>query len=81
MATALPPSSTDKAIVDTQYRKPKPDLYTLLLVISLVAILVGIIFLCLYNSVFEWKLSDPSVQTSMMSHGREFATSIVRLIG
>ncbi|MCC6123627.1 MAG: hypothetical protein IT426_01560 [Pirellulales bacterium] len=58
MATALPPSSTDKPGVQTQYRKPKADLYTLLLAIALAAILVAIIFLCLYNGVFEWKMTD-----------------------
>jgi hypothetical protein len=57
MATSLPPSSNDNPSSPTQYRKPKADLYTLMLVIALVAILVGILFLCLYNGVYEWKVS------------------------
>jgi hypothetical protein len=73
MATALPPSSTDKPSVETQYRKPKADLYTLMLVISLVAILVGILFLCLYNGVYEWKMNE-NVTTSMILHGKELAS-------
>jgi hypothetical protein len=64
MATMSPPSSTDKPGVETHYRKPRVDLYTLLLAIALVAILIGIIFLCMYNSEFQWKTKE-SIQTSM----------------
>jgi hypothetical protein len=53
MATALPPNSSDRPSVDTQYRKPKADLYTLLLAIALVAILIGSLFLFLYNSAYK----------------------------
>ena len=70
MATALPPSSSsDNPRVDTQYRKPRADLYTLMLAVSLVAILVGIIFLCLYNGVYDWKMKDPSVNAGMIMPG------------
>ncbi|MEN6457993.1 MAG: hypothetical protein ABFC63_03620 [Thermoguttaceae bacterium] len=36
-------------------RKAKPDIYTVLLVIALCAVIVGIVFLCLYNADYEWK--------------------------
>jgi hypothetical protein len=38
------------------YRKAQPDLYTLMLVVALLAVIVGIIFLCLEMNVYEWKL-------------------------
>jgi hypothetical protein len=67
MATSLPPSSNDNPSAPQQYRKPKADLYTLMLVIALVAILIGILFLCLFNGAYDWKLTyqthrDVSVQ-------------------
>ncbi len=37
-------------------RKTKPDIYTVLLVIALLAVILGIIFLWLYNADYEWKL-------------------------
>ena len=55
MATVSPPSSTDKPGVETHYRKPQADLYTLMLAIALVAILVAILFLYFENQVYEWK--------------------------
>jgi hypothetical protein len=75
MATALPPSSTDKPVAPTQYRKPKADLYTLMLVIALVAILVAIVFLCLYNGVYEWKMKD-TIPTSAIVRGWDLPSSL-----
>jgi len=67
MATALPPSSSsDSPRADKQYRKPRADLYTLMLAVSLVAILVGIVFLCLYNGIYDWKMKDASVNAGMI---------------
>ena len=67
MATALPPSSTDKPGVETSYRKPRPDLYTLMLAIALAAILVGILFLVFENQEgYEWKMKDSGIATGMM---------------
>ena len=37
------------------YRKPQPDLYTVLLVLSLIAILIGILFLYLEQETYEFK--------------------------
>lgn len=37
------------------YRKPRADVYTVLLVVALLALLVGIIFLYAENSYYEWK--------------------------
>ena len=38
------------------HRKPRPDLYTVLLVIALVAVLIGILFLYLEMGLYEFKL-------------------------
>jgi hypothetical protein len=44
------------------YRKPKADLYTVFLVFALIAVLLGILFLCLYMSDYDWKLKgQPAV--------------------
>lgn len=50
-------------------RKPRPDLYTVLLVIALVAILVGILFLYLEMRLYEFKLDGGPrvVMTSVVS--------------
>jgi hypothetical protein len=39
-------------------RKTKADVYTVLLVIALVAVLLAIVFLWLYNIDYEWKLKN-----------------------
>ncbi len=39
-------------------RKPQADLYTILLAISLVAILLGILFLYLFMQTYEFKFPD-----------------------
>jgi hypothetical protein len=36
-------------------RRARPDLYTVLLVIALLAVLTGIVFLWLYNRDYDWK--------------------------
>ena len=37
------------------YRKPQVNVYTVMLVISLLAILVGVLFLWLYLDEYQWK--------------------------
>ena len=37
------------------YRKPQPDLYTVLLVLSLIAVLIGILFLYLEQETYEFQ--------------------------
>jgi hypothetical protein len=47
-------------------RKTKPDIYTVLLVIALLALIVGIVFLCLYNANYEWKMAGgPSIPATV----------------
>jgi len=47
------------------HRKPKADIYTILLVVSLLAVLLGILFLYLFNRNYEFKLDGaPSVVMS-----------------
>jgi hypothetical protein len=70
MATALPPSSTDRPAADAIYRKPRADLYTLMLIIALVAVLVGILFLVFENQTdYEWKMKD-SIDFGMIAGSR-----------
>ena len=38
------------------HRKPRPDLYTVLLAIALVAVLIGLLFLYLEMDLYEFKL-------------------------
>ena len=38
------------------HRKPRPDLYTVLLAIALVAVLIGILFLYLEMQLYEFKI-------------------------
>ena len=47
-------SSTDKAA--TVYRKPRTNVYTVLLVISLLAIIVGCVFLYLFMADYDFKI-------------------------
>jgi len=48
------------------HRKPKADLYTVLLVIALVAIIIGIVFLYLEMQLYEFKFQGgPTVVMSM----------------
>ncbi len=49
-----PPNSTDKPA--ESYRKARPDLYTVLLVIALLAIIVAVIFLYLHMQVYNFEL-------------------------
>jgi hypothetical protein len=50
------PSSTDpNPNAGGPYRKPKPDLYTVLLAIALVSVLMGILFLYLEMSGYGFK--------------------------
>jgi len=38
------------------HRKPRPDLYTALLVLALIAVLIGILFLYLEMDYYEFKI-------------------------
>jgi hypothetical protein len=80
MATVLPPNSTDKPAGQTQYRKPKADLYTLMLGIALAAILVAILFLYFETQVYENKLKD-NIPTSMISHGLDTGRWLLGFFG
>jgi hypothetical protein len=80
MTTSLPPSSPDRPVAPTQYRKPRADLYTLMLVIALVAILIGILFLCLYNNVYNWEMKG-NVRTSMIVPSREMGSWLAGFFG
>ena len=47
------------------YRKPQADIYTVLLAIALVALIIGIICLCLEMNLYEFKLKGgPTVSAA-----------------
>jgi hypothetical protein len=61
--TALPPSYDDSA--EGGYRKPRPDLYTVFLLIAFLALAVGAVFLFLEAADYgPTPAGRPSVQTS-----------------
>jgi hypothetical protein len=68
------PKSTDSlaAPVSTGvHRKPKADLYTVLLVIALVAVLIGIVFLYLEMQAYDFKFQGgPTVVSNQPSEVR-----------
>jgi hypothetical protein len=41
---------------DVVYSKPRANVYTLLLVLSLLALIIGCIFLYMYMGTYEWKI-------------------------
>jgi hypothetical protein len=54
------PGSTDKS--GGPYRKPRADVYTVLLAVALVALLIGILCLYLEMKAYDWKIrGGPSV--------------------
>jgi hypothetical protein len=64
MATPLPPESSDETSDESEvrYRKPRPDLYTALLVIALTALILGCVMLYLELQFYEFKYRGaPSV--------------------
>jgi hypothetical protein len=71
-----PKAPAAAAFARTGYRKPQPDLYTVLLVVALLAILVGILFLCLDMGTYEWKLKGgPAV--GMLNNQRAGDSALV----
>jgi hypothetical protein len=79
MATTSLPSSADKPGV-TQYRKPRPDLYTLMLAIALVSLLVAILFLYFYNVDFKWEMKS-NVPTGMIAATGKIAPWLAGFFG
>lgn len=56
------PQSTDKGGV--KVAKPRPDIYTVLLGISLAAILLAILCLCMELSRYNWDTKGTTVRVS-----------------
>ncbi len=48
-------SSSDQSSAAPQYRKPRADVYTVLLVLALLALIAGILCLWGENAEYEWK--------------------------
>lgn len=56
MSTPKSTNSLEAPISPTvSHRKPKADVYTILLVVALLAVLLGILFLYLFNRDYEFK--------------------------
>ena len=75
--TSLAPQSSDPAEAPV-YRKARPDLYTLLLVIALMAILVAIFVLWAYNKEFnyDFKGGPPTPQAAWQQNAQPPAPSV-----
>lgn len=92
MTVSLPKSSetpealapvldTAPAPAEQQYRKPQADMYTVLLVIALIAVLIGILFLYLEMGTYQFEIQGgPAVGmlTSHQSTAIELATPVGR---
>jgi hypothetical protein len=62
-----------------QYRKPEADLYTVLLVIALIAVLIGILFLYLEMGTYDFKFQGGPAVGMVSSHqpsGSELSPAI-----
>lgn len=62
---SLPADSSGKKPV-TRYRKPRADVFTVLLVLALIAILVGIVCLYFENAMYDWEYG-PSASAAYSS--------------
>ena len=70
----MSPRKSSKAAVAAPagpYRKPQPDLYTVLLVLSLIAILIGILFLYLEQETYEFKFKGGPPVAMLRDQGSE----------
>lgn len=64
------PLQTSVATPAVPHRKPKPDFYTVLLAIALVAVLLGILFLYLEMNAYEFDFQGgPKVVFKWLSVG------------
>lgn len=75
------PSSTDGL---TPYRKPRPNVYTVLLGIALAALLIGILCLYLEMEAYEWKFKggpNVSVPSAARLSSVSTASAVVPLRG
>jgi len=75
--TAAPASAPEVAAFNTEeatetplYRKPRADLYTVLLVLALLAVLVGILFLYLEMDTYDFKFKGGPSVTMATDHVR-----------
>jgi hypothetical protein len=61
-------------VVARSHRKPQADLYTILLVLALLAVLVAILFLYLFMKTYDFKMGG-APPVAMASHQFSFAVS------
>ena len=67
------PNLTNSAKPRASFRKPRADIYTVLLVLALVAILIGLTFLVLEMDMYSWDFKGgptaPPVRPGMKGMG------------
>ena len=59
------PISDDEPVAP-RYRKPQADLYTVLLIIALLALILGIVCLYFINDMYDWKTDGAPRATVIM---------------
>jgi hypothetical protein len=72
-----PAKSTNKP--GGSYRKARPDLYTVLLALSLLAILVGILFLYLQMQTYNFEMKGGPVVSAIVQKLGIFGSAFLRL--
>ena len=60
---SLPASTNDPGL--PQYRKPRADLYTMLLIVALIALILGCICLWAENAAYDWKFKGGPTVTKL----------------
>jgi hypothetical protein len=72
-----PPDSTE-AQPGTYVQKPKADVYTVMLVIALLAIIVAIVCLALELNAYNWELNAPRAELLPKWLGGQLARATLR---
>ena len=62
------------------YRRPQPDLYTLLLTMALLAIVIAIVFLCMEMSLYEFQFKNGPPVAMMAAWRAAFGSSCIAFL-
>lgn len=62
------------------YRKPRADIYTVLLIVALVALAIGILFLCLEMDLYNWEFKGGPRVTWLQRTGSFASASLPRIL-
>lgn len=69
--------TTDDSAEAPLYRKPRADLYTVLLVLALLAVLIGILFLYLEMETYDFKFKGGPSVTMVTDHARSLLATLI----